>query len=506
MTLSDAQLLQRYLKDKSEAAFAELARRHFDLVYSAAMRQVAGETEVARDVAQTVFADLARKAHSLTDRTSLTGWLYTSTYFAAAKMVRGERRRRAREQEVVSMQPTTSETEANWENLRLTIDRAMHELEEQERDAVLLRFFEQRELRAVGEALGVSEDAARKRVDRALEKLRAILGRHGLTSDSLSACLIGQAVMPAPAGLAASVSGAAITTTTSSLPAVVQAMIMNKSTSVALITLVLAGAVTCVLLQRRAIQRLRAENSRARTLTETRADESAPANQTQIDAAEFERLRGEHVELLRLRGEVSRLRRQLEDAYAKRPAAVPSATPIKQPQAPPEPVQTFVANADASIAPSQTLVFGGWPTPPGKCTLVFIQPKVVEARSADRLGSVLLEGKFAEVPDELLLTLGLERLKTDSRATSVQSLLSVDELRSLLKTLEETPGVSLLTTPKVQTLEGREAVMSVTEKKTIAGQEHTLGSSLHVEPRIAADGFSVNLTVSARLKKETSLE
>src|SRR6185436_12625624 len=130
MNSPDAQLLRRYVEEKSEAAFTELLNRHFDMVYSAAARQVAGDAELARDITQTVFADLAAKAKSLTNRTSLAGWLYTSTHFAAAKVVRGEQRRRAREQEALSMQEPTSDIEANWEQLRPAIDRAMHELDE----------------------------------------------------------------------------------------------------------------------------------------------------------------------------------------------------------------------------------------------------------------------------------------------------------------------------------------------------------------------------------------
>jgi RNA polymerase sigma factor (sigma-70 family) len=321
MNPPDAQLLRRYAEEKSEAAFAELLRRHFDMVYSAAIRQVAGDAELARDITQTVFVDLARKAKSLTNRTSLAGWLYTSTHFAAAKVVRGEHRRRAREQEAFSMQEHTSETEADWERLRPTIDRAMHELDEQERDALLLRFFEQREFRALGETFGVSEEAARKRVERALEKLRAILGRHGLTSTSasLSTWLLGQAVLPAPPGLAATISGAALATTTTSgsLAALAQTIIMNKPTIAAVSALVLVGAVTSIVLQHRTVQRLRADNVRAReelaSFVAAMPAERPVINQTEIDAAELERLRDEHNELLRLRGQVSRLRQQLAD-------------------------------------------------------------------------------------------------------------------------------------------------------------------------------------------------
>jgi DNA-directed RNA polymerase specialized sigma24 family protein len=92
----DAELLDRYVRLNSEGAFAELVQRHINLVYSAALRQVAGDAHLAEDVTQSVFGDLARKAAALAQRQELTGWLYTSTHFAASKAVRAERRRRVR--------------------------------------------------------------------------------------------------------------------------------------------------------------------------------------------------------------------------------------------------------------------------------------------------------------------------------------------------------------------------------------------------------------------------
>src|SRR6185503_15576406 len=103
-----------------------------------ATRQVR-DSELARDVAQTVFADLARKARSLADRSSLSGWLYTSTHFAAAKMIRTEQRRRAREQEAVAMEQVASGGDSAWEQLRPSVDQAMFELTDEDRQAVLLR-------------------------------------------------------------------------------------------------------------------------------------------------------------------------------------------------------------------------------------------------------------------------------------------------------------------------------------------------------------------------------
>src|SRR5580765_482104 len=127
----DGELLRRYAQSRSEESFGELVQRHLDLVYSAALRQVNGDTHLAQDVAQSVFADLARKAASLADRSALTGWLYTSTHFAAAKAVRTERRRQAREQEAHIMKELLYEPgpDLDWQQLRPVLDAAMHELD-----------------------------------------------------------------------------------------------------------------------------------------------------------------------------------------------------------------------------------------------------------------------------------------------------------------------------------------------------------------------------------------
>src|SRR5437762_7752980 len=180
--IDDAQLLRRYAEAGSEAAFSEIVSRHIDLVYSAALRQVNGDAHLAQDVAQTVFADLARKAASLAHRPILTGWLYTSAHFAAAKAVRTERRRHTREEEAQLMNPLLCDPapDLDWEKLRPVLDAAMLELNETDREAVLLRYFDNRPHAEIAGRLGLSENAARMRVDRALEKLRTLLARRGL--------------------------------------------------------------------------------------------------------------------------------------------------------------------------------------------------------------------------------------------------------------------------------------------------------------------------------------
>lgn len=210
--MDDATLLRRYAQNRSEADFAELVRRHLNLVYSAALRQVNGDTHLAQDVTQLVFTDLARKASALAGHRVLAGWLFTSTRFAAAKLVRGEQRRRIREQEAELMPSPDPSASLDWERVRPVLDEALAELNEQDREAILLRYLEGRDFAQVGARLALSDNAARMRTDRAVDKLRGLLARRGVRSSTaaLSLALANQAIVAAPAGLATTVTGAAL--------------------------------------------------------------------------------------------------------------------------------------------------------------------------------------------------------------------------------------------------------------------------------------------------------
>lgn len=213
----DLTLLRRYVEARSEASFTELVQRHVSLVYHAALRQTNDKT-LAEDVTQTVFTDLARKADTLLGRSALSGWLYTSTRFAASKAKRTGRRRQNREQEAYKMNELThtSPTVDDWEQLRPIIDESMHALDERDREAILLRFFEGKPFAEVGARLSMSEDTARVRVSRALDKLHGLLMQRGVTSTSaaLGLALGTQAAVAAPAGLALSVAGTALASAT----------------------------------------------------------------------------------------------------------------------------------------------------------------------------------------------------------------------------------------------------------------------------------------------------
>ncbi|HEY4247094.1 MAG TPA: sigma-70 family RNA polymerase sigma factor [Lacunisphaera sp.] len=207
---SDAELLRLYADSESQEAFATLVQRHLPFAYSAALRQVAGNSHHAQEVVQTVFTLLARKARRLCDHPSLVGWLYTTTHYTAAKLRRTEQRRAHAEGGAMNEAETSSGE--NWEQLRPVIDELMLKLKERDRIAVLLRFFSNHTYHEIGRRLGLSENAARMRVDRALDSLRDDLGRRGIasTSAALGTLLATQAVGAVPEGLAATISVSAM--------------------------------------------------------------------------------------------------------------------------------------------------------------------------------------------------------------------------------------------------------------------------------------------------------
>jgi RNA polymerase sigma factor (sigma-70 family) len=216
-TMGDWELLQEYAKHRSESAFAELVQCHLNWVYSSALRQV-GDPHLAKDVTQSVFILLARKAGHLRPGTIVSGWLFRTTRFVASRALRSEYRRKAREQIASAMSTTTSsdDNEIIWDQLAPHLDQAVAALSKIDRTAILLRFYEKRTLREVGEHLGISEDAAKKRVTRAVEKMRASLTRRGLVPGGagLVTVLAEQTVKAAPANLAIGV----VTATTSVSP------------------------------------------------------------------------------------------------------------------------------------------------------------------------------------------------------------------------------------------------------------------------------------------------
>jgi len=210
--MQDSQLLEDYVTRNSERAFQSLVARYLNLVRSTALRQVRNAS-LAEEVAQAVFILLARKAAGLRKRKSLAlgGWLYRTTRFVAARALRGELRRQRREQEAFQMQQFSSADET-WCRIAPMLDEGIEQLGQTDRDVVILRFFQDEPLHAVGASLGISEEAAGKRVSRSLEKLRSFFVRRGFTISTalLATALAGSRADAAPASLAAAMAAKAL--------------------------------------------------------------------------------------------------------------------------------------------------------------------------------------------------------------------------------------------------------------------------------------------------------
>lgn len=317
---ADTELLRRYAEEKFQAAFAELVRRRVDLVFSVALRQCGGDAQLAEDVTQKVFIDLARKASALAAHAVLSGWLYRSAQFAASDAVRSERRRRRREQESHSMQPITKDEgePADWDKLRPLLDEAMARLDRADRDAVALRFLENRSFVEIGTALRLSEDGARKRVERALDKLHGALTRRGVnsTATALAVVLGQQAGVAAPAGLAATVTGAALAGAGAGGVGAAALMLGMTKLQLAIVGAVAIGGATGLVWQNRANATLRREiaatNVSQQTMAALRADNerltgaAAEAEALQLDDVELKRLQQRTTELMQANQERAR--------------------------------------------------------------------------------------------------------------------------------------------------------------------------------------------------------
>ncbi len=312
-TIDSSESFRRFARDGSEESFASLMGEHLDHVYSVALRRVGGDSHLARDVTQLVFTDLARKIRergmAISAFTPLSGWLHQHTCFVSAKMVRTECRRRTREE--AAAMSVSNDDNTDWSQLTPVIDEAVEHLSKSDRTAILLRFYERRNLRDLGRVLGVSEDAAQKRVSRALDCLRNVLSDRGITSTAaaLGAALGQQAVASAPSGLLPALCSSALSE--AALPAVgssaTQLLGIGKLQPIGA-GLVAVGLVATIVLQ--SLEKTRLKESVAVLERQIAAAGEVVPRLPDVDPAELAKLRKEHEELLRLRGEMAMLRNQ----------------------------------------------------------------------------------------------------------------------------------------------------------------------------------------------------
>ena len=321
MSDTDLDLLKRYTLGHAEEAFTEIVRRHVNLVHSAALRQVRS-SQLAEEVAQSVFTDLARNAERLAPDTILTAWLYQVTRRTAIDVVRREARRQLREQIATEMNVMNSAT-ADWTHIEPLLDEAVSALDDTDRAAVLLRFFENKSLREVGQQLGVSDDAAQKRVTRAVERLREFFAKRGVTvgAGGLVVVISANAVQAAPVGLAATISATALLTgtavSTSTIIAATKTIAMTtlQKTVITATIAVLAG--TGIYEVRQAAQ-LREQNQTlqqqqvplAEQIQQLQRERDDATNRLASMAEDISNNKNNHLELMKLRGEVTRLQKK----------------------------------------------------------------------------------------------------------------------------------------------------------------------------------------------------
>jgi uncharacterized protein (TIGR03435 family) len=254
---NDMDLMREYAASGSETAFAGLVQRHINLVYSVALRST-GNPQDAQDVAQAVFVILAKKATGLRQRTNLAGWLYETTRFTSRQLLRTRARRQTREQEAYMQSTLNDAGAANvWTQLAPHLEAAMETLAARDRALLVLRFYENKKAAEVAALLGIREDAAQKRLARAIEKLRKFFAKQGVavSGAAITTAVSANSVQAAPAMLTQSVTalavakgGAAGGSTLTLIKGVLKLMAWTKAKTAVVATLIvlLAAGTTTV--------------------------------------------------------------------------------------------------------------------------------------------------------------------------------------------------------------------------------------------------------------------
>jgi RNA polymerase sigma factor (sigma-70 family) len=452
---SDLDLLRRFARENSQDAFTEIVRRHVNLVYSAALRQVRSP-QLAEEIAQSVFADLARDANKLKSDTILTAWLYAVTRRTAIDTIRKESRRQLREQIAVEMNDMNA-TANDWTQIEPLLDDAMAALDETDRAAILLRYFENKNLREVGESLKISDDAAQKRVSRAVERLREFFSKQKITigESGLAVLISANAVQSAPVGLALTIANASLAAAGTTLT--FMKIATATKLKLAFSAIVVVGAVTAFVVQQQNRVKLRGENeSLQQQIGQLQADNASLSNRI-ISIGEANQSPTEQFnELLKLRGEVGVLRRQLDEFAEKNREGM----------------------TDANTNP---------PAP-----------------------QIHIKSRFLKMPKDVLADFGMDG------PTRFIGVLTSENASHTLQEVELRNGVETLAEPEAVTPSGRQVQMRVTQVSSIITNfclQETNGISaivpqiepvetgavLDAMPRILSDGHTIELPVIASL-------
>ncbi len=325
MTIGDSELLEQFVRTRSEEAFNSIVRGHIDLVYSTALRLVRSP-QLAEDVAQSVFLDLSRSADKLKSDTILTAWLYRVTHRTAIDTIRTESRRQQREQIAVELADMKS-PDPQWYEIEPLLEDAMQSLNEQDRASILLRYFQNKSLREVGQALGTSDDTAQKRVSRAVDRLREFFSKKGVTigSTGFIVLLSTNAVQSAPAGLSSAIVSSGLAVALKASGTVTVKTLAMTTTQKILVSTALAAAIGTGVYEWTQNNALQAELRQWQSKFQPLVDANDQLRRDQQDwqkhllaaQQEAEQARRQITELAKLRGDVARLRESERELTAK---------------------------------------------------------------------------------------------------------------------------------------------------------------------------------------------
>jgi RNA polymerase sigma factor (sigma-70 family) len=322
--LSENVLLRDYVEKHSEAAFAELVRRYVDFVYSTARRMV-GNEQAAQDVTQSVFVALARDARKLIRRPVLSGWLHCTSRNIAANALRSDARRRARELQAAIMNESQSDQPGDlWERIAPQIDAALGELSRSDRDAILLRYFQNKSIREVAQILQTTESAAHKRVNRSVERLRKIIAKHGVVAgvSGLTVAISANAVQQAPTWMAAASSSAGLLSIQTSTKGIVTTLIQKILATTAVVAIV-GSAGYALKLRSDLLSLSQQESLLAAQLEQSNRDRDDALRRAGLLAGENESLHQATRDLARLQAKLALSRAQESNAAPHVTATIP---------------------------------------------------------------------------------------------------------------------------------------------------------------------------------------
>jgi RNA polymerase sigma factor (sigma-70 family) len=442
---SDQELLQAYAEKRSEAAFTELARRHLDFVYSVA-RRMAREEAAARDVTQGVFMALAKDARKLAGRPVLAGWLHRTAQNLASSAIRTEARRRAREEEAAVMNETLPESTDLWEQIAPQLDGAIGQLREKDRDALLLRYFHDKSIREVAGALATTEEAAQKRVNRALERLRKILARNGVAAGTggLAASIAANSVQAAPMNLAQGIlaegliAGSGVTT-----KAVTKGLMMWQKAMIGLTGAATVVTVLCAARLNAKLSLLQQEDAALRQqLAQAEKERDDALGRLAIRQARSAEAQENIRDLARLRAEVARLRDRTNAIQA------------------------------AVIAPSEI--------------------------TSNQTAQIFVQGRFVTLSSVVLNSLGISWSAADDGGR--YSLLTSNQVAQMDDAMQNS-GLDILTLPRIVTGDDIPANLTGTTQVELNGTNFDVGPSLNVTAHFSTNDSLFDITVGAQLNE-----